>query len=109
MSDDLKIRLTGAFLAGAGTAMGWWLILGPYRQALAGAPEVEVHFKAFFIVPIMLIFGLAFLGFGARLPLRGADRDRQRRAGFLIFGVVAVIAGVTWWLLKSQFAALGYA
>ena len=109
MSDDFKIRVMGAFLAGIGTALGWWLIIGPYRQALAGAPEVEIHVKAFFIAPLVLLFGLACLIFGARLPLRGADREKQTRAGYIIFAVIAVIAGLIWWVLKSQFAALGYA
>ena len=109
MADDVKIRITGAFLAGIGTTLGWWLILGPYRQAVAGAPEVEVHFKAFFVVPMVLIFGFACMIFGEKLPLRGADKERQRRAGSVLFGIIAVIAGLTWWVLKSQFAALGYA
>jgi|GEM_PF-5161045 len=109
MSDDFKIRITGAFLAGIGTALGWWLILGPYRQALAGAPDIEIHFKAFFIVPLLLIFGVACMVFGEKLPLRGADKEKQRRAGYILFAIIAVIAGLVWWVLKSQFAALGYA
>lgn len=108
MSDDLKIRAVGAFLAGIGTALGWWLIWEPYRQALAGAPEVEVYGKAFFVTPLVLIFGFACLAFGAKLPLRGADKDKQRRAGFAIAAVIAVIGGLSYWLLTAQFAALGY-
>ncbi len=109
MSEDLKIRSIGVVLTGIGAALGWWLIVGPYRQALAGAPELEIHFKAFFFVPLILIFGVACVFFGEKLPLRGADEDRQRQAGYILAGIVAVISGLMWWVLKAQFAALGYA
>ncbi len=108
MSEDLKIRSVGAGLTAIGAALGWWLILGPWRQALAGAPEVEVHSKAFFVAPLVLLFGLACLTFGDRLPLRGADRSTQRRAGFVVFGMIAVVGGLAYWWLNRQFAALGY-
>jgi len=108
MSDDLKIRGMGAGLTAIGAALGWWLILGPWRQAMAGAPEVEVYEKAFFVAPLALLLGLAFLIFGARLPLRGADKPTQQRAGLMIFAVVATIGGLCYWWLNSQFAALGY-
>lgn len=98
----------GLGLTVSGLVLGWWLILGPLRDATAGAPEVEVHWKALFIAPLSLIMGAAFLFYGAGLPLRGADAGKQRRAGFILFGIIAVIAGLMYWWLKSQFAALGY-
>lgn len=108
MSEDFKIRAIGAGLMAGGAALGWWLILGPWRQAMAGAPEVEIHWKALFVAPLLVIMGVAFLGYGEKLPLRGADPDRQRRAGFILFGILAVVAGLIYWGLKSQLAALGY-
>ena len=109
MNEDLKIRLTGAAFTVLGVALGWWLIVEPYRQALAGAPQVEYSLKAFGLVPAILIFGLACLAFGAKLPLRNAAAPAQKRAGFILAAAILVIAGLTLWWLKMQFTALGYA
>lgn len=108
MPEDFRIRAMGLGLTVSGLALGWWLILGPLRDAMSGAPEVEVHWKALFVAPLLLITGGAFLFYGAGLPLRGADPDKQRRAGFILFGIIAVLAGLIYWGLKSQLAALGY-
>ena len=109
MNEDLKIRLGGLGLTAIGAGLGWWLILGPYRQALAGAPEVEYSLKAFFVVPLCLIFGLAFLLGGTKLPYRNAEKKTLTTVGWVLFGVIAVLAGLCFWWLKTQFAALGYA
>lgn len=108
MSDDVKTRLGGlAFIAG-GLLFGWMFIWSPYQDALSGAPEVRYHTKAFLLVPAALVIGAVMLTIGGKYQYRNAEKQQLTPLGWAIFALIAVLTGLGWWWLESQFSALGY-
>lgn len=109
MSQDLKTRLGGVLVLALGAVIGWYFILGPLHQAQAGAPTVRYSLKAMVLVPGCLVFGLAFLFGGDKLPYRDAERKRLTPIGWVLVAIFAAVAALCYWWFKQQFAALGYA
>lgn len=108
MAQDIKLRLAGiAFMVG-GAALGWFFVLGPLRDAQAGAAEISYSTKIFILVPFCLVFGLAFLLFGERFEYRNAERKNFTMAGWIAFAIAAALSAGGWWWFEQQFAALGY-
>lgn len=71
MGQDLRVRLGGLVCLGLGAPAAWFFIMRPLGQARAGVPEVELHGKvAFVLVPLLLVFGLAFALGGERARYR---------------------------------------
>lgn len=108
MGYDIKLRLAGVVALALGAALAWFFVLGPLRDAQAGAPEISYSTKAFILVPFCAVFGLAFLLFGERFSYRDVQKNRLTRAGWVGFAIAAALAAGGWWWFDRQFAALGY-
>lgn len=108
MGRDISVRLGGLLAIAAGGAVFWFFILLPLQQAQAGAAEISYSNKAFLLVPLCAVFGLAFLIFGSRFEYRTEDHRNFTLGGWLAFGLAVVLTGLGWWWFDQQFTALGY-
>ncbi|HWW12715.1 MAG TPA: hypothetical protein VN018_09370 [Brevundimonas sp.] len=108
MIRDLLHRLGGLVTLALGLAASWWGIVTPLEAARAQAPEVHYDIKLFVLAPLLLIFGLFFLLVGDRVPYRNAEERKLTTVGWILMTVVAVAAFGSYFLLKQQFATLGY-
>ncbi len=111
MSDDLRIRLGGLLSIALGVGIGWFTLWMPLQQARAGAAEISMHIKAAYVlVPLALVFGAAFVVGGRRAQYRDVTQQPPKLTplGWMLLALTAVLAGVCFWYLQSQFAALGY-
>ncbi|MBB4638889.1 hypothetical protein [Longimicrobium terrae] len=111
MSQDLKIRLGGVLSIVIAGVVGWWAILLPLQKARAGAPEVSMQLKAAYVlVPLALVFGVAFVALGSRMHYRDTTRTPPTLTplGWTLFALVAVLSGVLFWVVQSQLSAMGY-
>jgi len=108
VNDDLKHRLGGILSIVGGFAVGWWGIWLPYQAVLARAAEVEYHTSVFVLAPSMIVFGIFFVIFGARVPYRNVTEQNLTKAGWILFAVVAVSAGLSFWWLLDLFGRAGY-
>lgn len=54
-------RLVGLLLLAVGTAAGWFFVLGPLRDAAAGAADVHYTARSFVLTPLLVVSGLALL------------------------------------------------
>lgn len=101
-------RLGGLLAIAIGLGAGWFFLVQPLHQAMGGAPEVSYSLRAFLLVPLCLVFGLAFLVLGANFKYRTDDHKNFTLLGWLLFGLVVVLTGLGYWWFDQQFAALGY-
>jgi hypothetical protein len=108
MSKDVVSRLGGLLALAIGAGVFWLFIWQPLDLAQLGVPEIRYSLKAFTIVPLCLVFGLAFLFMGSRLEYRTAKRDNLTPLGWVLFVIAAVFTAAGFWWFSSQFAALGY-
>jgi FtsH-binding integral membrane protein len=111
MSQDLKIRLGGVLSIVIAAVAGWWAILLPLQQARAGAAQVSMQLKAAYVlVPLALVFGVAFVALGSRMHYRDTTRTPPTLTplGWTLFALVAVLSGVLFWVVQSQLSAMGY-
>ena len=108
MSNDLKTRLGGLLAIAIGAAVFWFFILWPLQRAQAGVEQINLELKAFALVPLCLVFGLAFLVLGDRFDYRTAKHDNLTPRGWAFFVVVMALTGLGYWWFSSQFSALGY-
>lgn len=108
MFQNIRFRIGGLLLVAFGAAIGWYLLYEPLQAAKAGAPEVRYSLKAFFIVPLCIVFGLAFAAFGANLNYRDAERKTLNATGWALFVLVVIATAAGFWWFKEQFSALGY-
>lgn len=111
MSHDLRIRLGGLLSIAIGAGVAWFTLWTPLQQARAGAPEISMHLKAAYVlVPLTLVFGLAFLVGGTRAQYRDVtvQPPKLTALGWILLAIVAVLAGLTFWYVQSQLSALGY-
>ena len=105
---DVKYRLGGLVLIAVGVAVCWFFLIGPLQQAQAGVPEISYELKAFWFVPLCVIFGLGFLVAGARLEYRTADHKNFTGVGWIMFIVAAALTVGGYFWFQQQFDALGY-
>jgi lysylphosphatidylglycerol synthetase-like protein (DUF2156 family) len=105
---DFRTRAGGLLLIVLGAIVAWFFLLGPLREAHAGVPEVRYQLKAFLLVPLCVVFGIAFLLGGSGLNYRDVERRQLTLTGWLLFAVIAVLTAVGYWWLQQQFAELGY-
>ena len=105
---DVKFRLGGLVLIAMGAAACWFFLVGPLQQAQAGAPEVSYELKAFWFVPLCVIFGLGFFVAGSRLEYRTADHKNFTVTGWIMFIVAAALSAGGYFWFQQQFHALGY-
>jgi hypothetical protein len=90
MTEDLRIRLGGLLSLAAGLPLGWYFILRPLQQARAGAAEVTMHINAAFVlVPMLLIFGAAFVVGGENARYRDVTKPGGR-GRLLLVGPITV-------------------
>ena len=111
MGQDLRVRLGGLLCVALGTVAAWFFVMLPLQQARAGAPEIEMHLKgAFVLVPLMLVWGSAFLVGGENARYRDVTRNPPTFTllGWVLLGLSLVAAGAFWWWVEAQLAALGY-
>jgi|GEM_PF-457565 len=111
MTQDLKIRLGGLLCLALGLPAGWFFILRPLQQARAGAPRVAMNLKAAFVlVPMLLVFGLAFAAGGEKARYRDVTQHppKPTALGWVLVGVSLLLAGACFWWVQSQLDALGY-
>jgi len=111
MTQDLKIRMGGlASLAGA-VAGGWFFLMRPLQQARAGAPEITMDIKgAYVLVPLLLVWGVAFLVGGQRTRYRDVSvhPPKPTPLGWALTLVSLAAAGAVFWWMEAQLSALGY-
>ena len=109
MSQDIKLRITGLVFIGLGAVLAWFFVLGPLRDAQAGAPQISYYTKAFILAAFSAVFGLAFLLFGDKISYRNVQTKSLTRAGWVMFVIGCAVAAAGWWWFEQQFSALGYA
>jgi hypothetical protein len=108
VTKDLLHRLGGLLGLGVGLAVAWWGIVSPLEAARAQVPEVHYDTKLFVLAPLAIVFGLFFLLAGDRVPYRKPEEQKLTTVGWILMAAVAVAAFGSYFLLKQQFAALGY-
>jgi hypothetical protein len=111
MSQDLKIRLGGLLSIAIGLGIAWFTLWMPLQQARAGAAEISMHIKAAYVlVPFALVFGTAFLAGGTRAQYRDVTHQPPKLTplGWMLMAATLVLAGLCFWYVQGQFAALGY-
>lgn len=92
----------------AGAAVFYVFLWWPLQQAQAAVPQVHYELRVFALVPLCLVFGLAFLIFGESFDYRTPNHDNLTAKGWAAFALVAVLSFVGWWWFDTQFTALGY-
>lgn len=105
---DVKYRLGGLGLIAVGLAVCWFFLVAPLQAAQAGVAEVSYQLKAFWFVPLCVLFGLGFLVAGARLHYRTADHKNFTAAGWIMFIAAAALSAGGYFWFQQQFDALGY-
>lgn len=111
MAKDLSVRLMGLFSIGVGLVFAWFFMLAPLRQARAGAQEITLHLNvAFAGAPLFVVMGMAFLigGQAFKEATEPQNPPRMPLVMWLLIGLTLALAGVCYWYVESQFAALGY-
>jgi hypothetical protein len=108
MALDLKHRLAGAALVVLGLAVAWFFLLGPLQEAQRGVADVSYSLKAFWFVPLSVVFGIGFLIAGSRLEYRTADHKNFTLSGWIMFIIAAALAAGGYFWFQQQFSALGY-
>lgn len=109
--NDTVLRLGGVLCMTLGAAFGWFFILRPLAQARAGAPEVSMQLKiAYVLVPLLFVWGAAFAVGGAKIQYRDTSVHPPKPLPMLwvLMGITAAAAGLLFWYVNGQFAALGY-
>jgi uncharacterized membrane protein YhiD involved in acid resistance len=107
MLNDIKARLAGLALVAVGLGAGWFFVLKPLQEAMAGAAEVDYSPKAFLFVPASVLFGMAFLLGGARFRYRDEAHKNFTATGWLLLIIIAVVTGAGFWWFNQQLAAGG--
>ncbi|HYH78382.1 MAG TPA: hypothetical protein VEX86_01250 [Longimicrobium sp.] len=111
MTEDLRIRLGGLLCLALALPAGWYFIMRPVRLAQAGAPEITMHINAAYVlVPLMLVFGLAFVAGGENARYRDVTQNPPKPTllGWVLMGLSLLAAGACFWWVQAQFSALGY-
>ena len=111
MTQDLKIRAGGLFSLVCAAAAGWLFMLRPLQQARAGAPELDTSIKgAFVLVPLLVVFGAAFLigGENARYRDVSTHPPKLTALGWTLIVLSLAVAGACFWWMQTQLSALGY-
>ncbi len=107
----MKGRLIGAILLAAGLGIGWFFIWEPLEQARANVPEVKFGIKAFLIVPLCSIVGLAML-LGGNSVYELVDGPPKTAKQWLLTGPLVLISLAASWFgwrwFEAQMTALGY-
>ena len=107
----MKFRLLGVAFLLAGLAAGWFLGLGPIREAQAHAPIVEYDMKTFMIVPLAIFIGLLLIAGGEKLwgVVHGTpDNARDWVYRIVLIAVTLGVAWLSWSLFSAHMASLGY-
>ena len=108
MSNDLRLRLGGLLSIAIGVGLGWFAFWKPLQEARAHAESVAFYPKLFILMPVCIVFGLAFLFAGAALEYRDEEQKSLTPTGWALFAVSAVMAGLAYWWMHRQIGALGY-
>ena len=111
MTAGLKARLIGLFLVAVGVGFAWYFAWRPLTGAQAGAPHISFPTKVFFVSPLAIVFGLAFLigGAPAQALLGGPPRTRQQHLlVWPLFAASLALGGLAYYWYQAQLHALGY-
>jgi len=105
---SLAARLLGLGFALAGWAILCWQVLGTFRRMEAGEPQVEYSITLILFGELFVVLGGVWL-VGGLAGYEAVRRWQTRpKARIILMAASLVLAAVTWWLMKEQFAHFGY-
>lgn len=110
MNRDLLSRGAGLLMIVVGCLLAYWSIYEPMQLAQSGAAEVSYRMKGVLAVPLGFIFGLAYLGGGARFDslVRQPGGQRLTKWGWGVSIVSLALGGLLYWWFDNQLTAMGY-
>lgn len=108
MGNGIRYRLGGLLCLALAAGFGWFFIWQPLEAARAHAPEVQYSLKAFVLVPFAAVIGLFLVAVGDSVPYRDVEKKRFTPVGWVLFLIVALASGLSFWWFTAQFDALGY-
>ncbi len=94
MSREVRFRIGGAIAIALAIGLGWFEIWKPLQAAEAQSATVRFYPKIFALVPVCLVFGIAFLIGGDRIEYRDEDARKLTTAGWALFAITAILAAI---------------
>jgi len=107
----MKFRLLGVATLLGGLVAGWYLVLGPLREAKEHYPSVEYDMTSFMVGPLLIFIGFLRIFGGEKVwSIVHGTPDNAKDWLYRIF-LIAVAFGTAWFCwtwFEGQMSALGY-
>jgi len=101
-------RLIGLLLLGIGAFLAYSCIYSPLEKARAGDTNLSLSMTGTVIVPLLLLYGLAYLMLGEQATEIFGERKNPKPAAYVAAIVLVGIGfGVYFWL-RSTLEGYGY-
>lgn len=104
-------RLQGLLALIAGLIVTYISIVIPLQEAYSNAPKIMMSAKLAFLAPVLVLFGILAI----IVPSVTTDQSfisggpgKLSPAGWILVGVMAILAFGTYYLLDQQISSLGY-
>jgi hypothetical protein len=108
MSKNLLHRLGGILFLAIAAGAAWFGIHRPLQSAEAGIDVVRWMPKITVLIGMSAVFGLFFLLTGNRHPYRDVARQTLTPVGWVLCGIVAVVALGGYFWMDQTLRGMGY-